>query len=416
MATLSYVGSAQQNPNDLVNDGYVNSLLSLDLPQATVDSLINSGLSGYVTKAYVDSQDALNATKAFIDAGDATRLHLSQVGVPNGVAGLNNLGRIDTGRVSVASTQRFPKPFYSPSAYNTAAVAASTAETQVYPAMSVADPGFTYKLLIFGAVDAATSVDGAYPIVRVRVGSMTGPIVAGGYGLGEKYTGGVLTPYTTHGSYSYTVPSWAQTVDCIALGAGGGGSLGSAGFFGLGAGPGNQGGGGAFSTVTLTRGTTLPTGGSLNTTVGTAGAAGANGGASSVSATGMTTLTAAGGSSGGGTSSPGTKVFNGNSYVGGATQAITAGSGNPPGGGGGPGATGGGSPGGPGADGAVWFLAAPSPNTPSGPVLLVPTPYNAQAAITGATSLYVTVQRSDTASTQTVSTLRPSLYVVPIPA
>ena len=70
---------------------------------------------------------------------------------------------------------------------------ATGTEVLLYPAVTVVDPGFTYKLLVTGLVDANTSVDGEFPVIRVRQGSTTGPVVASGAGLAQTYTGGVLT-------------------------------------------------------------------------------------------------------------------------------------------------------------------------------------------------------------------------------
>jgi hypothetical protein len=188
MATLSYVGRAQAATADLVNKSYVSALAAGAMTQTSVNSLLSSGFSGYVTKSYVDTQDGLNATQSFVDNGDATRLHLSQLGVNNGVAGLDRTGRVEVSRVPLASTQRWPKPFISPASYNGSTVSATTSETQIYT-VSVADPGFTYKVLVTGLADASVATDGQYPIINVRQGSTTGPIVARGIGLAETYTG-----------------------------------------------------------------------------------------------------------------------------------------------------------------------------------------------------------------------------------
>jgi len=187
---LPYVGAAPTNPRDVTNVGYDTSMVNASITQTQVDSLLAQGFYGYVTKAYVDSQDALNATKAFIDTGDATRLHLTQIGAGNGVAGLDETGKVDVARVNVASTQRFPTPYLSPGAYNTAVVTTTAAtESALFPPMTVADPGFTYRLLVTGVVDATSTVDATqWPTVRVRQGSATGQIVAMGRGIQEFYT------------------------------------------------------------------------------------------------------------------------------------------------------------------------------------------------------------------------------------
>lgn len=427
MVALPYVGKTQANPTDLVNRSYVTGLLAANLSQATVDSMINdpsTGLGGYSTKAYVDSRDALNATRTYIDAGDATRLSLGTRNQNNGVAGLDSTGRVDISRVQVAPTQRWPRPFISPSAYHGSPVSI-TAETQLYTC-AVADPMFNgianspYKLLVTGVLDASTNTDGEYAVVRVRQGNATtGQVVAGGYGLGETYVGGVVSTFSTAGTSGYSIPPWAVSLDVIVLGAGGGGQDGFVFFFVPFSGAGGL--AGTFSTATLTRGGNLPGGtSSLSVTVGAGGLRNAVGASSSVTGTGVTAITAAGGASGNGGAgagaSPGDQVYHGQTYVGGTTQATLSAAGNAPGGGGGGGTPPGSGPGGLGADGAVWIFAYPNPSVPSGPVDIIPHPFNAQTAITGATTLYVTAQRSGAASTQSVSTILPGLFVVPVPA
>lgn len=420
MSAIAYVGATQGAARDLVSLSYVNNLLGLNLGQTVVDTLINTTLAPYVTKAYVDSQDALNATKAFIDAGDSTRLKIAQIGVNNGAAGLLASGRIDPSRVATASTQRFPQAFTSPTAYNAAAVTATSTEVTVFT-VAVADPGFAYKLLVFGQLDGKTSVDGEYPIVKVHQGTATGQVVAGGFGMAEFYAGGLIAPFTTPGAFTYTPPSWAAFFDVVCLGGGAGGQGGL--FF-----AGQGGGGGAFSTASVAKGSIT----SITGVVGTGGSAGdggspgsaGNGNPSTATATGLSVSGAGGTNSNpffGGTGtglSPGNKVLDGATYQGGVAQGTRGQPGNGPGGGGAGGASGP-NAGGVGASGAVWVTAFPSsPSTavPTGPVNVVPTAINAQTVITGATTLYVTVVRSGSASTSTVSTFHPGLFAFPVPA
>lgn len=418
MAAIPYVGATQASVNDLVNRNYVTNLLGLNLGQVLVDTLINAGLTGFVTKTYVDTQDALNATKSFIDTGDATRMKLSQIGVNSGAAGLLVSGRIESSRIGSASTQRWPKPFYTPTAYNTATITATSSEVTVYTC-PVADPGYAYKLFVSGVLDGSTSVDGEYPIVRVRQGSTTGQVVAGGFGLGEKYSGGVMTQFTTAGSY--TIPSWATNLDIVLLGGGGGGN--GTTVFSFFNGP--DGSAGAWTTMNLIRGSTIPSG---TATISFAPGGGGTGGASSIGATGSsggaTTFTAAGysgansaagGAGGSGTASVAAKTYNGQTYTGGA-GGTAGGAGGFPGAGGGGGGAFSAAVGGNGAGGSAWVVAYGAATTPSGPVAIAPTAINAQTVITGATTLYVTVVRSGSASTQSISTLLPKLFAIPIPA
>lgn len=413
MATLPYLGPTQTGPADLATVGYINALLANNLTQSQITAQINAALTGYVTKSYVDTQDALNATKTYIDAADNTKLHLSQVNANSGAAGLDATSRVDVARLAVASTQRFPSPFISPAAYNATAITTNAGEVQLYP-VSVADPGYNYKLLIFGHVNTSTNSIGENAVIRVRQGATNGPLVASANGLGELYYPGTLTTYTVGSTtpYTYNVPGIGTNtnLDVIAVGSGGSGNK-----------SGQQGGSaGSWATASLLYGTTLPTATTtLSVTVGIGGVYGTtyNGAGCSVTGTGVTTITAAGGSWGSSGSptgkSPGNQIWNGSLYKGGAAQ--TSGNGNAPGGGGA--GTPDNSQPGNGADGEVWLWAYNTSIPPTGPAAIIGTPLNLQSTLSGSTTLYVMLGRhSNAASTARATTVRPSLYVLPVPA
>ncbi|AOQ28891.1 hypothetical protein SEA_WATERFOUL_27 [Mycobacterium phage Waterfoul] len=183
----------------------------------------------------------------------------------------------------------------------------------------------------------------------------------------------VLTPYTTPGTYTYTIPVWCSKIDLVLLGAGGGGAS-SGTFYALSGFPGAA---GQWFIATLTRGVDIPwTATAITIIVGTGGARGSGGltgtsgraGESTTAAVpGMSTFIAPGGN-GGGTSatgttnyqgpgpSPQTQTVNGRTFTGGATQENRSTSGNPPGGAGAGGSPFGGA-GGAGAAGAAWCVA-----------------------------------------------------------
>jgi len=412
MAGLPYAGPTPTQSQDLVNNAYLQSLLAENLPQDQVDTLITAGFAAYATRSYVDTQDALNATRGFIDAGDSTRLHLSQVGTASGPVALNASGKIGVANLAnIASTQRWPAPFFSPVSYNQATVSnATSTETTIYSA-TVADPGFAYKLAVIGTVDVTTTIDGEYPVVRVRIGSTTGAIVAGGYGSSEHYVFSSSGVYLTPGAFSYSITT--SPFDVVILGAGAGGQAGGE------LTNGESGNAGHWAGITLTVGGNLPAGTTtINGTVGAAGAGGSTEGAAGA-AGGNTTLTpdvwagltATGGSGHGGAQTPGNFTFNSKTY-----NPGTAGQG---GGGGGWGLFGlfwG--RGGPGQPGGAWFsntVPTGDPNNHSTATIL-PVAYAAQSVLTGATTLVVTLVRSGTTSTAAASTLEPALHIVPIPA
>ncbi len=184
MPALKYKGTAPTSSQDIVTWDYVNSLLSSGLSTDAVNSRVSSNLSGKVLQSYVDSQDLLNATQAYVDAGDATRIKLVDKDAVNGVLALGATGRALPSRFNVSSTQRWANGFWTPSSYGSATNV--SAESTVYP-ISIADPGFAYKVVVFGLVDASTSADGFYPVVWVRDGSVAGTVIAEGRGGADSY-------------------------------------------------------------------------------------------------------------------------------------------------------------------------------------------------------------------------------------
>lgn len=170
------------------------------------------------------------------------------------------------------------------------------------------------------------------------------------------------SPYTTAGTYTYTLPADAVSFDFVAVG-GGSGSMGTS----FGGSPGGM--AGAWNAVSYAVGSTqLPSGTTSLTVVVGAGSAGAPinyfttdpGGVSTVTSGSGTFLTATGGGGGSGGSTsfgngPGDYTFKGVTYIGGAPSPPNT-NGNAPGGGGGP-RPDWFAPGWPGAQGAVWIVA-----------------------------------------------------------
>lgn len=188
--TLRMLAAAPAVNSDVANRNYVSSVRStFSMTQTQINEAIASGFSTYATKSYVDSQDTLNATKAQVDAADADRLKLSTVNANNGVAGLDAQGRVSVARISGSTTQRWPKGFYTPASY-AAATSSSGSEVTIFT-QSITSPGFTYKLLISGQLDCRTLTNGDAPVVRVRLGGPTGPVVATGTAQSSQYRYGV---------------------------------------------------------------------------------------------------------------------------------------------------------------------------------------------------------------------------------
>lgn len=235
---------------------------------------------------------------------------------------------------------------------------------------------------------------GVYPTKpgATRTGTLTGSVAAsavtytgdvGWFGIGiaagdipMPYNAPRPTEYSTPGTYTYSIPPWANYIDSVLNGGGGGGCGGNPAF-----GWGGEGGyAGVWQGETLVRGIDFPSGATtLTITVGAGGAAGPSNnpggvGGDSVRAAisgGKAALTATGGARGDeqgvdhySGSSTGSFTFNGVTYVGGTGGVARAASpgtaATSPGAGGGGG--GGGTwaiawPGGAGARGGAWLTA-----------------------------------------------------------
>jgi hypothetical protein len=180
-----YVGPPAAVDADLGTRGYITSAMATDMTVEQIDNAVTARLSSrFATRAYADTQDGLNANADFVASGDATRLKLAQKDVANGVAGLDAGGRVNRNRINRPSQQRYPRVLWTPTSYGTPV--AGTTESTVYT-VAVTDPGYPYRLAVFGNVDALSSFDSAAPQILVRAGSTSGPVIASGIGTNESY-------------------------------------------------------------------------------------------------------------------------------------------------------------------------------------------------------------------------------------
>jgi len=210
---LRSVGPVPTADREVAPRRYVSSARSTgSLTPTEAGVLVDTGMAPYATRSYVDTRDALNATKAQIDAGDALKLKRAARNVVNGIAGLDSGGRVEVARVPGTATQRYPRGFYTPAAYNSTTVSATTgtsAESTLFT-HTVADPGYAYKLLISGNFDVRTATTGDSPLIRVRVGSAasSAPLLATGTGAAIQYRYGTDTFNRVAPALG---PGWEQT-------------------------------------------------------------------------------------------------------------------------------------------------------------------------------------------------------------
>lgn len=156
---------------------YVDTVKAQALTQAQVDSRIATNLTGYVTKAYVDQQDATLATADYVNQRDALKVPLTQRGQPNGVATL--VSSLVPAAQLPTVVQRNPRGPASPSGYNTGSVSTSGTEVTLYT-MNITDPGYSYRLMIWGYSEASASDGTTTGLVYARQNGTAGAILAVG--------------------------------------------------------------------------------------------------------------------------------------------------------------------------------------------------------------------------------------------
>lgn len=225
MAVLRYVGTPPQydvqptQGQDVVDQAYVAFLLSQNMTTGAVNAQITAGLAQYATVAQANTAMSGLATPAWIQTQVANYVPGTAVDQPNGPVSLGpESDLVPTSLITAPSTQTWPKPYYSPGTYPTAAVSATTTPVQLL-SVAIPDPGYPYVLLCFGSFDTTVAADdGTSAQISVMQGNpTTGTLIAAGVGNSEFYTGptpGDLTSQMFINSASgvggtwTTVPNW----------------------------------------------------------------------------------------------------------------------------------------------------------------------------------------------------------------
>lgn len=220
MAGLLYVGAPMGtavpgDDQDLVYRSYPVQVKTGDMSTGDIDTQINAALAAYIDKTYVDTQDGFNATQAYVDGGDGVttfgdggRVKLAQKDISLGVPSLDANLRVLTGKINAPNTQLWHRGPWSPASTISSQVTA-VAETTLFTC-PITDPGYTYNLLVFAQFDGQVNIDnGEHPAILVRTGSITGEVIAMGRGLAHSYEGIAGTDAFTSSSNWASVLSYA---------------------------------------------------------------------------------------------------------------------------------------------------------------------------------------------------------------
>ena len=185
MTQLSYKGAALSTSQDVAYRPYPTTLKSADLTSTSVNALIDAKLNSYPSAATIQGMDALLCDTAYIDGQDALRMTKDKRGAPNGVAPLDNTAKIPPAYIPITSTQSWNGTPVIPITYNLdPTLVLGTDNTTLYTC-PIPDPGYPYRLLVWGNVDASSTNDYTVPTAKVRVGSITGTIIAQGGGAAD---------------------------------------------------------------------------------------------------------------------------------------------------------------------------------------------------------------------------------------
>ena len=187
MSSRRYVGRAADDPHSISYLSYDQSQSGQGLTQAQIDASVQSQLSGYATRAYVDQQDALKATSAYVSNGDTAKIKLAQRGAADGAAPLDSSGLVPVANLNAGAYGW--QWTYSGSGYNTGVVTvSSTATFSLLATITVNasafwNNGISCFPLIFGYWEARGISGTGRPLIEVRLGGTTGTLVAKGMGV-----------------------------------------------------------------------------------------------------------------------------------------------------------------------------------------------------------------------------------------
>lgn len=231
MSTLKYVGTpakwdAQpQRGQDLVDQDYINQLLSTNLTAPAVTAEIAADLVPYATTGYAATAMTNLATPAYLQAQADNYVAITEIDTASGPVGLNAIGQVPLGLVNAGSTQTWPSPFWSPGTYQATPVTATTTPVQLFTT-AMPYPGYTYVLACFGSIDASVAADdGTFPEVLVRAGApsttFTGTVSYDHTGAGYSAAPGSSS---ATGSWSHTATAGAAVVTTVFVNANSGSS------------------------------------------------------------------------------------------------------------------------------------------------------------------------------------------------
>jgi hypothetical protein len=159
-----YVG-----PNPADDDSMLSRLQAdaiLGAGRAYVDAQVASQAAAYASKAYIDTADAGYADIAYYQNRDALNVHLSDRGIPGGVAGLDSTGKIPPIQVPALGSGIIHGPWGLTTAYSgvTGSTPVKVAET------TIGVTGWNFRPLVFLVAQVDVSAFGR-PVIEVRIGS-----------------------------------------------------------------------------------------------------------------------------------------------------------------------------------------------------------------------------------------------------
>lgn len=177
MAELKWVGPAGTGAaGEIPTVSDLTTKAATALTSTQVDSQISSALTGYSLKTYVDTQDTAKALKSYVDSQDATKILKTLKGAANGPVPLDGSGLIPKANITntYPTSNKSTRGYYTPASYGVERQNVTTRDAFKMTAdITIADPGFRYKIVPFGYWEASASDPGhqGWPEIRVKVGT-----------------------------------------------------------------------------------------------------------------------------------------------------------------------------------------------------------------------------------------------------
>lgn len=216
VSSIRYVGHASSRGTDIISRLRLNNLISTAVPsRTTASSDVVDAAATYATKTYVDGQDALFQLPSYYQDRDALHIPLAAKGQPNGVASLDDNGKIPVSQIPALGSGYLSGPFGPTVVY---AVSASNTPLKIAE-WEIGVESFVFQPLAFATVLVSSPSSGR-PVVEIRMSDGQQPYesqtrigIGMGYGSYVDTQPVAVVPAAASTGQSGTAADWPGSTD-----------------------------------------------------------------------------------------------------------------------------------------------------------------------------------------------------------